>query len=75
MSLEENKELTEREKALEDKKNQREAMMEERARKRDSIRLVKQKEFEMRRQELLNRRQQRLDSINEVKNNQDNGSN
>ena len=75
LSLEENKELTEREKALEDKKNQREAMMEERARKRDSIRLVKQKEFEMRRQELLNRRQQRLDSINEVKNNQDNGSN
>ena len=75
LSMEESAEQSEREKAIQDKKNQREAMMEERRRKRDSIRLVKQAEFEARRQELLDRRQQRLDSINSVNSNQNNGSN
>jgi len=75
LSMEESAEQSEREKAIQDKKNQREAMMEERRRKRDSIRLVKQAEFEARRQELLDRRQQRLDSINGVNSNQNNGSN
>ena len=75
LSMEESAEQSEREKAIQDKKNQREAMMEERRRKRDSIRLVKQAEFEARRQELLDRRQQRLDSINGVNSNQNSGSN
>lgn len=75
LSMEESAEQSEREKAIQDKKNQREAMMEERRLKRDSIRLVKQAEFEARRQELLDRRQQRLDSINGVNSNQNSGSN
>ena len=75
LSMEESAEQSERERAIQDKKNQREAMMEERRRKRDSIRLVKQAEFEARRQELLDRRQQRLDSINGVNSNQNSGSN
>lgn len=75
LSMEESAEQSEREKAIQDKKNQREAIMEERRRKRDSIRLVKQAEFEARRQELLDRRQQRLDSINGVNSNQNSGSN
>ncbi len=72
LSAEESEAQSEREKAIADKKNQREAMMEERRRKRDSIRLVKQAEFEARRQELLDKRQRRLDSINGVQNNNQN---
>lgn len=76
LSAEESEAKSEREEAIADKKNQREAMMEERRRKRDSIRLVKQAEFEARRQELLDKRQRRLDSINGVQNNNSNeGSN
>lgn len=76
LSAEESEALSEREQVIADKKNQREAMMEERRRKRDSIRLVKQAEFEARRQELLDKRQRRLDSINGVQNNSNNeGSN
>ncbi len=72
LSAEESEALSEREQVIADKKNQREAMMEERRRKRDSIRLVKQAEFEARRQELLDKRQRRLDSINGVQNNSNN---
>jgi hypothetical protein len=74
LSMEESAEQSEREKAIQDKKNQREAMMEERRRKRDSIRLVKQAEFEARRQELIDKRQRRLDSINALQNNNNGGS-
>lgn len=74
LSSEESEALSEREQVIEDKKNQRETMMEERRRKRDSIRLVKQAEFEARRQELLDKRQRRLDSINGVNNNSNEGS-
>ncbi len=63
LSLEEDKEVTareeaieakkeEREKAVEDKKNAREALMAERARVRDSIKAAKKAEFEARRQRL-----------------------
>lgn len=72
LSAEESEALSEREQVIADKKNQREALMEERRRKRDSIRLVKQAEFEARRQELLDKRQRRLDSINGVQNNSNN---
>mgnify|MGYP003336001161 CR=1 FL=1 len=72
LSAEESEALSEREQVIADKKNQREAMMEERRRTRDSIRLVKQAEFEARRQELLDKRQRRLDSINGVQNNSNN---
>ena len=66
LSMEENAELSEREKALQDKKNEREEMMAARSRQRDSIRQVKQAEFEARRQELILKRQRRMDSINGV---------
>lgn len=74
LSLEEDKEVTEREKAIEDKKSEREKMMEERKRVRDSIRAAKKEEFEQRRQKLLEERQKRKDSILNARNNQNNGT-
>ncbi len=68
LTLEEDGAVTEREKAIEDKKNEREKLMEERKKQRDSIREVKKAEFEARRQELLDKRQQRLDSLEKVRN-------
>lgn len=50
--------LTEREQAIEERKSQREAMLEERRRVRDSIRAAKQAEFETKRQQRLNERDQ-----------------
>ncbi|MDT0556972.1 OmpH family outer membrane protein [Patiriisocius hiemis] len=78
LSLEEDKEVTareeaieakqeEREKAVEDKKNAREALMAERARVRDSIKAAKKAEFEARRQRLLEERKRRQDSILEAR--------
>jgi Skp family chaperone for outer membrane proteins len=69
LSLEEEGAVTEREKAIEDKKNEREALMEERRKQRDSIREAKKAEFEARRQELINKRQQRLDSLAQLRGN------
>ena len=66
LGKEENEALSEREEALKDKKNEREEMMAARSRQRDSIRQVKQAEFEARRQELILKRQRRTDSINGV---------
>lgn len=68
LTAEEDGVLTEREKALDDKKKQREQLMEERKKQRDSIRAAKKAEFEARRQELLDQRQQRLDSLEGVRN-------
>ena len=69
LSMEEDKEVTEREQAIEDKKNDREKMMEERQRVRDSIRAAKKAEFDERRQRLLDERQRRKDSILNARNN------
>ncbi len=63
MSIEEDKAVSEREKAIEDKKNERELLMEERKRVRDSVRAVKKAEYDARRQKLLEERQRRKDSI------------
>ncbi|MEZ4858848.1 MAG: OmpH family outer membrane protein [Flavobacteriaceae bacterium] len=68
LSVEEDKAVTEREKALEDKKNEREKMLEERQKQRDSLRAVKKAEFEAKRQKLLDERQQRKDSIEKARN-------
>ncbi len=67
LSLEEDAAVTEREKAVEDKKNEREAAMDERKRVRDSIRAVKKAEYEARRQKLLDERQRKKDSIAEAR--------
>ncbi|MBA3986964.1 MAG: OmpH family outer membrane protein [Flavobacteriales bacterium] len=56
MSDEQDKTLSEREKASEDKKSEREALIAERNRVRDSVRDAKQKEFEERRQRILDER-------------------
>lgn len=63
LSDEEDEAVTEREKAIEDKKNDREAAMADRKRVRDSIRDIKKMEFQRRRDSLLDIRQRRKDSI------------
>jgi Skp family chaperone for outer membrane proteins len=85
LSLEEDNAVTEREQAIEAKKDEREtaveakktereALMAERKRVRDSIKAAKTAEFEARRQRLLEERQRRLDSIREARENR-NGEN
>ncbi|MBT8261675.1 MAG: OmpH family outer membrane protein [Bacteroidia bacterium] len=63
LSVEEEGAISEREQAIEDKKNERARIMEERRRVRDSVRDASRREFEARRQRLLEERQARRDSI------------
>ena len=72
LSLEEDKAISDREQAVEDKKDAREKDMEERKRVRDSIREVKRIEYETRRQLLLDERQRKKDSILEARANKNN---
>jgi len=74
LSLEEDKAVTEREEAIEDKKNEREVMMEDRKRVRDSVRAVKKAEYDAKRQVLLDDRQRKKDSITEVRANKNNNN-
>jgi Skp family chaperone for outer membrane proteins len=67
LDLEQDKAVTERETAVEEKKDAREKAMEDRRKSRDSIRLIKKAEFDARRQKLLDERQKRKDSILEVR--------
>ena len=64
--------VTEREEAVAAKKQERELIMEERKRVRDSIRAVKKAEFEAKRQRLLEERQRRKDSILNARANRNN---
>jgi len=75
LSLEEDEAITEREQAIEDKKNEREEMMAERKRVRDSIRAAKKAEYEAKRARLLEERQRRKDSIANARNNKNNQNN
>lgn len=68
LSLEEEGAVSEREKAVEEKKDERARLLEERKRQRDSIRAAKKAEFEARRQRLLEERQRRKDSIQAARN-------
>jgi len=68
LSAEEEGAVSEREQAALDKKKEREALMAERQRQRDSIRDAKKAEFEARRQELIDKRQRRLDSLADLRN-------
>ncbi len=74
LSLEEDQAVTEREQAIEDKKDDRELMMEERKKVRDSVRAVKKAEYDARRQKLLDERQRKKDSIAEVRANKNNSN-
>jgi len=60
--------LSDREKAAQDKKNERERLFEERKKQRDSIREAKKVEFEERRKKILEERKRRKDSIEAIKN-------
>lgn len=68
LSLEEEGAISEREKAVEEKKDERARLLEERKRQRDSIRAAKKAEFEARRQRLLEERQRRKDSMQTARN-------
>ena len=67
LSLEEDNAVSEREQAIEEKKDAREKDMEERKKVRDSIRLAKKVEYDARKQKLLDERQRKKDSILEVR--------
>jgi len=75
LSVEEDEAVTEREQAIEDKKDEREKAMEDRKRVRDSIRAVKKAEYEARRQKLLDERQRKKDSIAEARANNNSNNN
>ena len=62
LNEEQDRELTEREKAREERLKEREALMEQRQKERDSIREARQKEAEERRQKQVEERQRRQDS-------------
>jgi Skp family chaperone for outer membrane proteins len=72
LSLEEDNAVSERELAIEEKKNDREKEMEERKKVRDSIRALKKAEYDARKQELLDERQHKKDSILKVRSNRNN---
>lgn len=67
LSLEEDTAITEREEAIEEKKNEREQAMEDRKKVRDSIRAAKKAEYDARREKLLEERQHRKDSIEQAR--------
>lgn len=69
LDIEQDQAVTEKEAAVEAKKDEREKIMEERRITRDSIRAIKKAEFDARRQRLLDERQQRKDSILEARTN------
>ncbi|MFO8147927.1 MAG: OmpH family outer membrane protein [Bacteroidota bacterium] len=66
-TVEEDAVISEKKKAVENAKTEREAYIEERQRERDSIRAVKQKEFEERRAKVLEERQRKKDSIDNLR--------
>jgi Skp family chaperone for outer membrane proteins len=66
-SVEENREITEREKATNAKQDEREQFVQDRKAERDSLRAAKKTEFEERRQRILQEREQRKDSISSAR--------
>ena len=68
LSLEEENEVSEREIAAEERKNERARLLEERKRVRDSTRAANKVEFEEKRRLLIEERQRRKDSLLRIKN-------
>jgi len=68
LSLEEDKEVTQRELANEAKRDEREQMIKDRKKERDSIRAAKKIAYDLRRAELLEARQRTKDSTQAVRN-------
>jgi len=65
----------EREAIRENRENEREELLNERQRKRDSIRDARQQEFEARRAKLLEERERKRDSLENLRNQQNNANN
>ncbi|MGB3775808.1 MAG: OmpH family outer membrane protein [Leeuwenhoekiella sp.] len=68
-TVEEEREVTEREKAADAKQEEREQFIQDKKAERDSLRAEKKREFEERRQRILQEREQRRDSITAARNN------
>ena len=68
LSMDEDKEVTERDTAAEAKKDERMSLLEKRQQERDSIRAAKKAIFDAKRARLLEERQQRKDSILNARN-------
>ncbi len=66
-NAEQEKEVSDRERAVQQKTTERERLLEERKAERDSIRAAKKKEFEERRAKLLELQKRKKDSINTLK--------
>lgn len=66
-TVEEDQEIAEKEQAVQAVKDERAALLEERKKEKDSIRAVKQKEFDERRAKILEDRQRKKDSIDAVR--------
>jgi len=62
-TVEQDKEITEREQLVKERKTEREALLEERKRERDSLKAARKKEFEERRAKILEERERKRDSI------------
>ncbi len=71
-NVEQEKEVTDRERATLQKQSEREQLLEQRKAERDSIRAVKRKEFEERRAKLLELQKRKKDSINNLKEKKEN---
>ncbi|GAA4273990.1 OmpH family outer membrane protein [Aquimarina gracilis] len=71
-NAEQEKEISDRERAVQQKQSERERLLEERKAQRDSIRAAKRKEFEERRAKLLEVQKRKKDSINALKEQRDN---
>jgi Skp family chaperone for outer membrane proteins len=66
-TVEEDAVISEKKQAIEAARSEREILIEERKKQRDSLRAVKQKEFEERRQKVLEERQRKKDSIDNLR--------
>lgn len=62
-TVEQDKEITEREELVEERKSEREAFIEQKKKERDSLKAVRQNEFEERRAKILAERERKKDSI------------
>ncbi len=71
-NAEQEKEVSDRERAVQQKQSERERLLEERKAQRDSIRAAKKKEFEERRAKLLELQKRKKDSINVLKEQKEN---
>jgi len=71
-AADDNEEAAEREAIRENRENEREELLNERQRKRDSIRDARQQEFEARRAKLLEERERKRDSLENLRNQQNN---